>query len=110
ASEMEVRLTVGPLRKELRVFGDRQWFRTLGGPAVSHPTAFEKMPLVYERAFGGWDRRPSDTRQHACEVRNPVGTGFRLSFEEGLPLPNIEDPRALLRGLGDRPPPAGVGF
>jgi hypothetical protein len=110
AAEMTLMLSVGALRKELRIIGDRQWFRTLGGVAVTPPAPFDKMPLLYERAFGGWDRRHLDARQHAFESRNPVGTGFRLSFEEGLRLPNIEDPRALLRSFGDRPPPAGVGF
>jgi hypothetical protein len=110
ATEMDVRLTAGPLRKELRVFGEREWVRVPGGAAFSRPAPFEKLPLVYERAFGGWDRRDPDKAKHACEPRNPVGAGFRTSWDERVRLPNIEDPRALVRAYGDRPDPAGCGF
>jgi hypothetical protein len=109
-TEMDVTLTAGPLRKTLRVFGERQWFALAGSAAMSSPVAFATMPLVYERAFGGWDKRHPDPRHHACEPRNPAGVGFSLSHVDGLRLPNIEDPGALIRGPGDRPPPAGVGF
>lgn len=109
-TEMDIRLTVGPLRKELKVFGEREWIRTAVGTAMTPPVRFETMPLVYERAFGGWDRRHPGLAHQACEPRNPVGAGFRLTWEDGLRLPNIEDPRALLKTFGDRPPPAGFGF
>jgi len=108
--EMGVSLTVGPVRKALRVFGERAWMRASGRTVVSPPIAFDRMRLVYERAFGGWDRRHSDPSRHAVEPRNPVGMGFRVTFEEGLRLPNIEDPSALLRRFEDRPAPAGFGF
>jgi hypothetical protein len=110
-TEMDVRLTVGPLHKHLRVFGDRMWLRAAGTVVTSPPVAFEAMPLVYERAFGGWDRQHADPRHHACDARNTVGTGWGLSLaEEGLRLPNLEDPKRLLQTFGDRPDPAGVGF
>jgi hypothetical protein len=110
--QMLVSLQVGPLSKQLLVCGDRVWFRSLGSLAASHPTPFEKMPLVYERAFGGWDRGHPDPARHHCEPRNPSGTGFRgtSGFQDGVPLPNIEDPQAPLRSFGDRPAPAGFGF
>jgi hypothetical protein len=108
--EMQVTLAVGPLRKTLQVFGERAWIRAGGRPVASRPVAFDKMPLVYERAFGGWDRRHTDPKFHASEARNPVGMGFRLSFEDGLRLPNIEDPSALIQRIEDRPQPAGFGF
>jgi len=109
-AEVQVSLRVGPLQKALRVFGERAWIRAGGSPIASRPLAFDRMPLVYERAFGGWDRRDPDPNRHAREPRNPVGTGFRLAFEDGLRLPNIEDPAALIRSFEDRPPPAGFGF
>jgi hypothetical protein len=110
ATRVEVGLSVGPARKTAVVFGDRVWFRSTGGPAISSPVPFEKIPLVYERAYGGWDRRDPDPDRHAYEPRNPVGTGFRLAFEDGVALPNIEDPSALVRSVSDRPPPVGFGF
>lgn len=70
------------------------------------------MPLIYERAFGGWDRTHPDKNLHTCELRNPVGVGFSSGkvFEDGLRLPNLEDPRRPLRNFGEKPPPAGFGF
>ena len=107
-----VKTQAGVLEKEAAVFGDRVWYRAAGIASPTKPLPFETIPLVYERAYGGWDRGHADPARHACEPRNPVGTGFRGpgGFEEGLRLPNVEDPRALIGSLGDRPPPAGFGF
>jgi hypothetical protein len=112
-TDMVVSLAVGNLHKHVQVFGDRVWFQTAGGVSATQPIAFEKMPLVYERAFGGWDRTNPEKALHTCELRNTVGVGFRgraRVFEEGLRLPNLEDPQMLLRNFGDTPPPAGFGF
>jgi hypothetical protein len=112
ARELDVSLRIGRLQKAVRVLGDRIWVRRLGG-AVSptSPEPFERMPLRYERAFGGWDRSAADPAEHRCEPRNPVGQGFRRgSFAEGVALPNLEDPRRPVRSFGDAPPPAGFGF
>ncbi len=110
--EMIVALRVGPVGKEVLVLGDRIWFKTLGSVSMSGAVQFEKIPLVYERAFGGWDRDNPDRRKHTCEPRNPVGTGFRAAggFVEHIRLPNLEDPRAPIKSFGDRPAPAGFGF
>jgi hypothetical protein len=111
-TEMSVGLRVGPLQKQALVTGDRVWFKSLGAVGVSKPRPFEKIPLRWERAFGGWDRSLPDPTKHACEARNPVGVGLRVNrtFEEGLRLPNIEDPQHPLRKLGETPPPSGFGF
>src|SRR3989441_5257748 len=53
ATQMDVSLTAGPLRKTVRVFGDRVWERRGVVPSMSSPALFETMPLVWERAFGG---------------------------------------------------------
>ena len=110
--EMRVGFRVGPLSKEIQVIGERVWFKTLGSVSMTKPLPFEKIPLIYERAFGGWDRDHPDEKKHACEPRNPVGTGFRGAggFVEGLRLPNLEDPRAPVKSLGGRATPAGFGF
>jgi hypothetical protein len=111
-TDMRVGVRVGALSKQVLIFGDRAWFRTAGVVSSTKPLPFEKVPLVYERAFGGWDRGHADPNRHTYAARNPVGTGFRGSggFEEGIRLPNIEDPRAPISAFGDRPPPAGFGF
>ncbi len=108
--QMKVGLRAGPLSKLVHVFGDR---RLLSGTRITPPEAFDRIPLRYEYAFGGWDRRHSDPEQHSCEPRNPVGRGYRsatLPVDEEVLLPNIEDPAAPFRAYGERPPPAGFGF
>ncbi|HEX5753835.1 MAG TPA: DUF2169 domain-containing protein [Archangium sp.] len=102
---------VGPLKKVVRVVGERTWFRSMGRVGMTKPLPFETMPLAWERAFGGWDR--TDSGKPAFEPHNPVGTGFRASarhFEEGLKLPNLEDPAEPLRDFGQKVTPANFGF
>src|SRR6266568_7657045 len=50
-TQMDVSLTAGPVRKTVRVFGDRLWERTRVAHAMSRPEPFETMPLVWERAY-----------------------------------------------------------
>jgi hypothetical protein len=72
------------------------------------------MPLVYERAFGGGDLAVPDPAARPRDPRNPVGAGFTSHVEparvEGVRLPNLEDPGALIASPADRPAPAGFGF
>ncbi len=113
ATQVQVAIAVGSLRKRAIVFGDRFWVRTLTGTYLSSPEPFESMPLVYERAFGGWDRSDPDPKRHICNTRNPVGTGFAKTFapnQERIPLPNIENPDDLITSMDSRPKPMGFGF
>jgi len=97
---------IGPLEKILRVSGDRTW-GTLGPSA---PTPFARMPLVYERAFGGVDLESAHPERD-WEWRNPVGTGFAVARDHltGRALPNIEYANDRVSGWKDRPRPAGFG-
>jgi hypothetical protein len=109
--QLDVELWVGPRRKRVRVIGDRVWHGT--GPAArqSRPVAFSRMPLVYERAFGGTDTSPEDPEQHRTDMRNPLGRGF-CAYGEGVTgtmLPNIEDPQDLINSWSSRPEPVGFG-
>lgn len=103
---MDVTLAAGSLRKTVRVFGDRVWRDGVSTTATA-PKPFERMPLVWERAFGGVDRRGGEPRG---EPRNPVGAGFRAPDGEkpleGLPLPNLEDPYDPILAWKDAPAPA----
>lgn len=114
ARQVDVGFQVGPLRKVIRVFGDRRWYSRMGFYRMSDPEPFERIPLMYERAFGGWDATSPDPEKHRVERRNPVGVGFRTGLLAGVvedaPLPNLEDPRHLIRDFKDKPPPAGFGF
>jgi len=110
---LDVSLSVGPVSKTLRVFGDRTWVRTLGTVSASPPVPFERMPLRYERAFGGWDRSHQRPREHRALPSNPVGVGFcapSRAFEEGVRLPNLEDPNDPIKSWGQIVAPAGFGF
>lgn len=114
ARQVDVGFQVGPVRKVIRVFGDRRWHSRMGFFRISEPELFERIPLQWERAFGGWDRTSENSGKHRVERRNPVGVGFRsgllAAVEEDAPLPNLEDPRHLITHFKDKPPPAGFGF
>lgn len=110
ATEGMVGIRVGPLQKTARVFGDRH-YAGLGLQGISPPQPFERIPIIPELAFGGWDRRgPAD--RHACEPRNPIGRGFYTCAPEDNEawLPNFEDAQDLITSWSDRPQPACFGF
>jgi hypothetical protein len=111
ATRTDVQLRVADATKTLMVFGDRIWDKGINGLVMTDPDPFVKMPLTYERAFGGVDTRSDDTKEHNWDSRNPVGTGFAVSAEHlaGQKVPNVEDPRSLVKSWDDRPEPAGFG-
>lgn len=113
-TESYVILKIGMLQHWVKVFGDRVWKKRLGFFTMGPPQPFEKIPIVYERAFGGYDRSHKDPEKQAYEARNPVGVGFiskngNIPKEES-PLPNFENPNELIKRITDRPAPAGFGF
>ena len=109
---MDVSLAVGPVRKSVRVFGDRSWKTATKelSYSISDPEPFEDMPLVWERAFGGIDRTVKPIR---AEGRNLVGRGYRASEVQesiaGVCLPNLEDPASPITAWNHMPQPAGFG-
>jgi hypothetical protein len=106
-NQLDVLLAAANLRKVIRVFGNRWWISSKPTP----PKPFETMPLVYERAFGGFHEIDGEL---LFEPRNPVGCSFagkRKNRElDKLPLPNLEDPYNLISNPDDCPAPAGFGF
>lgn len=106
--QVDVRLQVGAVTKTVRVFGDRVWVKA-GSILSSTPARFERIPLEYERSFGGVDETAGESLRS-----NPVGVGFRGKGSRldpiGARLPNLEDPRLPIQSPKDRPPPAGFGF
>jgi hypothetical protein len=113
ATCVDVSFSVGSVGKTVRVFGDRHWYRSMGAMRMTTPSAFERIPLVYERAFGGWDRASSTPERQLLEPRNPVGMGYRARWnpaEDVVAVPNLEDPAQPINGFNDCPPPAGFGF
>jgi uncharacterized protein YjbI with pentapeptide repeats len=93
----QVRLKLGKVDKTLYAVGDRFW----KGGAPTPPQPFSELPITYANAFGG-----------EGYAQNPLGKGFapvRTPKGEVHPLPNIEDPKHLLRSPKDRSLPAGFG-
>lgn len=112
-SELDVTCSVGPIRKTVRVFGDRAWTGRLD-VRISSAAPFTRMPLVYERAFGGILEMDSHGKPTRIDPRNPVGIGPARATSSGdvilRPLPNLEDPARLIRSPSDEPPPANFAF
>jgi hypothetical protein len=109
--QMEITLSVGAaIRKTVHAWGDRFWSKGMLGAKMSDPVPFTKMPLVWERAFGGSDMTVDEPPKVEMADRNPVGAGFHMKHGkkelEGLKLPNLESPPKLIRSWTDRPEPA----
>ena len=108
--ETEVRVRVGPCEKRAVAIGDRVWVRGLAELRPSPPVTFQRLPLVYERSFGGSPADPSPMARMIARM-NPVGRGLfeRASEAEDQPLPNFEDPSDRISSLRSRPLPVGFG-
>jgi hypothetical protein len=109
ATQVAVTMNVGPVRKTLQVTGRRVWKVGALTIRASEPEPFVKMPLTYERAYGGRDE--SNPKKPAFDGRNPVGAGFAVD-SRGLadkPLPNVEDPKHLIGLWNTQSRPAGFG-
>ncbi|MEM8713328.1 MAG: DUF2169 domain-containing protein [Planctomycetota bacterium] len=112
-TEIDVNFRVGPVRQRALVLGPRVWNSGLLGMKISAPAPLEEVPLLYENAFGGWDRTPSDEAHHRAWEANSVGRGFYTSRgkpSEGDPLPSIECHRNGLRKVGGKARTVGFGF
>src|SRR5262249_6729369 len=97
APSVHARVSLGPIDKTLYVFGDRTWDVV----APTEPAPFTRMPIDYEHAFGG-----------EKFAQNPVGKGAAKVSTEGGPvhwLPNVENPKHLIKSPSDRPEPASFG-
>lgn len=105
ARELDVGISVGPMRRILRVLGSRHWEAGLFGLRMTEPEPFVRWPLRYEFAYGGVSERNSE-----AFADNPVGTGFFTDRDEARDgkLPNIEHPDSLIKSWKDRPAPAGI--
>jgi len=98
--KMTVEAMIGKTKRDLLVTGDRVCnYVPSSSPRFSEPTAFIKMPLRYERAYGGKDHR-SIPDIPFWYPRNDMGVGVALSNTreviEGLRLPNIEHVNEIL--------------
>lgn len=108
-----VSLKVGAYEKKIQVFGDRQYQRRILFHRIQKPALFEKIPLIYENAFGGSDTKKNKDQQKEVENRNPVGKGLRTKRGkkslDGLLLPNLEDIKNPIKKWKSRPMPVCFG-
>jgi hypothetical protein len=111
ADHVDVSLRIGHLNKTLRVSGNRIWQRGLLGVEMSESQPFDRMPIEYERAFGGKAGLSAKTEGITWDRRNPIGTGFAITNEDalGARLPNIEKKTDLISSWRQHPEPAGFG-
>lgn len=92
-TEMIVGLRTPAGQKSLRIIGDRKWERNLIGQVeATPPLPFTEMPIVYERAHGGWDQTSPEPKDQKMDPHNPVGVGVfaKAANRLGTALPNCE--------------------
>jgi hypothetical protein len=111
AHRVDVTFRVGGLVQRAAVFGRRFWKNRLGTSSISEPEPFERIPLTWEKAFGGADITPRKEKHHGHEARNPVGCGYfakrtRADWKQ-TELPQVENPNDLLRRIGQKVEPVG---
>lgn len=99
---LDIGFRVGELIREARVFGNRRWVRSLAWVKPSPPEPFERMPLTWSRAFGGFDPKTGEA------LPNPDGCGV-VSDGAACALPNVEHHIQRLKLPWDRPPAVGFG-
>jgi len=103
-TRMNVAVALAGWRKELTVFGDRYWLVARDGTwYMTDPAPFEQMPLRWEKSFGSMS-----------DFRNLMGKGGDVDPQSDpedpvYPLPNIENPNALIAEPWDSPDPVNFG-
>jgi hypothetical protein len=110
-TSLPVGFKVANIQKIIQATGDRVWLDGISGLSMSDPIPFIKIPITYERAFGGMDLMDDDEKMHDWELRNPAGCGFATKANHliGKPIPNFEYPGELISNWKQRPRPAGFG-
>lgn len=111
ATHVLVGVRVGAVEQTAVVFGPRHWESFAFSARISKPEPFQKVPLIWENAFGGVDSSAPDSAHHESVAENPVGRGFFAKKTKnkyvGQPLPQIEHQQHPIKSPKDRPPPAG---
>ncbi len=110
-TEMNVGVRVGDASQSAVVFGNRKWDTIFGISRIVGPVPFERIPLTWENAFGGFDNSAEAEKNWEGQFDNPVGKGFLARKTgrpiAGTPLPNIEHIEHRMRGPKDRLTPVG---
>ena len=92
---VEVTARIGDWAKSFAVVGDRVWEAKGAGIGASAPMPFVRLPITYDRAFGGTDNTHEDASKHSAFMANPSGRGYHVELIKewihGTPLPNTEE-------------------
>lgn len=95
AERVQVGLKIGPMTKTFHVVGDRLWQVGNAIRPGSHIQPFERMPITYDRAFGGVDDFHENPSKHTAYMLNPIGRGYHTELDsslvDGTPMPNTEE-------------------
>jgi hypothetical protein len=120
---LDCAVRVGPLRKGIRVYGNRTVeMKAFKGLVFRDPEPFTEMELGYKNAYGGIAKAKDGTLY--SYYPNSIGRGFHLKggFEDvsELKVPNLEDPDhpvteeslviSQFEKWPDAPKPASFGF
>ncbi|MBK8255872.1 MAG: DUF2169 domain-containing protein [Polyangiaceae bacterium] len=116
-TELTVGLMVGPIKKSIRVVGNRHWIKGLVKMEPSRPEPFLEMPITYSRASGGIFTHQAigsnDPNDHLVHPQNYVGCGYGkgkfLRLLDGRAVPNLEAPDMPVTDPEKLLPPVGFG-
>jgi hypothetical protein len=102
-----VSVRVGRIHKVIRVVGNRRWKKGSFGLTPSAMEPITELPIIYERAYGGYDQTDPDPKKQRLDTRNPVGCGVvaKSHHRLGQLLPNFDYPNKNIKRSG----PAGFG-
>lgn len=105
--QMRVGVASGRFVRQFDVIGDRQWVRPRPEAPwqLSAPTAFDRMSLGCDRAFGGSALFGGGAQPFSM---NPQGRGYALDPDElgSVALPNLERIDQRMVSWSDQPVPA----
>lgn len=106
APALDVAVKVRGRTAALRVHGPRVYFASMGRVAVGPAAPAERVPIVYEKAYGG-----ATEDFTIVERRNPVGVGVarKPADLDGKPAPQIEHPGRPIAAAGETHEPMGFG-
>jgi hypothetical protein len=110
-----VSMKVGPLKKSFEVVGDRVWQKGwFFGVKPSKPALFTKLPITYDRAFGGKDKDGKKPDKVETYTKNPIGVGFyplaNKKILVGKPLPSTCELGKVVTRTKGKYEPMSFGF
>ena len=113
SKRVTVGLRVGSMQKSFDVIGHRIWDKALLLIQPTDPQPFLRMPISYDRAYGGVDVDERDPDRRRTYEHNPVGVGYYPLTEGqaliGKPLPNTAESGETAARTNGRYKPMALG-